>query len=312
MAILIDAPLWPAHGMLWSHLVSDSSYAELHEFARASGLARRSFDLDHYDVPETRYASLIAAGAIAVDPRELVHRLRGSGLRVKSRDREALRPARRLAYLAEEWRGLPTLLAAEGSAPQIEGWLSLGDELIDRWAEPHRAYHTLTHLEDVLLALDQLSIRGEAIAVETLLAAWFHDAVYTGRGNRDERDSAGLAVARLDSAGLDPQLSKLVGELVIETIPGGAGAAGNEGARHLLDADLAIFAAPTSRYTEYREAVRSEYAHVPEDQFREGRSRILDAYLERERIYATVPAHELWEGRARANLAAEVKALRAD
>ena len=58
--------------------------------------------------------------------------------------------------------------------------------------------------------------------------------------------------------------------------------------------------------------MRREYAHVPDDQFREGRSRILTPYLERDRIYATAPAHELWEGRARAILAAEVKALRAE
>jgi hypothetical protein len=87
MSILIDQPAWPAHGTLWSHLVSDTSLAELHAFAAAQGIPRRGFDRDHYDVPESRYESLVAAGAEPVDFRGLVTRLRASGLRVRARDR---------------------------------------------------------------------------------------------------------------------------------------------------------------------------------------------------------------------------------
>ena len=87
MAVLIDQAMWPAHGTVWAHLVSDSSLEELHEFARANGIPRRSFDLDHYDVPEHRVAELVAAGAEQVTGRELVIRLVRSGLRVKGRDR---------------------------------------------------------------------------------------------------------------------------------------------------------------------------------------------------------------------------------
>jgi len=87
MTVLIDAPIWPAHGTFWAHVVSDSSLTELHAFAEANDLPRRSFDLDHYDVPERRVADLIAAGATRVTGRELVIRLRESGLRVRARDR---------------------------------------------------------------------------------------------------------------------------------------------------------------------------------------------------------------------------------
>ena len=52
MTVLIDPPAWPAHGMLWSHLVSDASLDELHAFAAANGIAAARFDLDHYDVPD--------------------------------------------------------------------------------------------------------------------------------------------------------------------------------------------------------------------------------------------------------------------
>jgi hypothetical protein len=87
MTVLIDTAMWPAHGTVWAHLVSDSSLEELHDFARRNDIPARSFDLDHYDVPEQRVAGLIAAGATSVSGRELVTRLRDSGLRVRARDR---------------------------------------------------------------------------------------------------------------------------------------------------------------------------------------------------------------------------------
>ena len=107
MSILIDPPLWPAHGRLWSHLVSDTSLAELHLFARRAGLPERGFEGDHYDVPEERYADLVALGASPVGATELARTLRDSGLRFPKRKGE--RP------LARVEGGL----AAATSAPHI-------------------------------------------------------------------------------------------------------------------------------------------------------------------------------------------------
>lgn len=88
MTIWIDPPAWPAHGRLWSHLVSDTSYDELHDFAAAQGLPSRGFEGDHYDVPEERYAALVAAGARPVGGREVVRILQRSGLRIQKRRHE--------------------------------------------------------------------------------------------------------------------------------------------------------------------------------------------------------------------------------
>ncbi|MFC0678348.1 DUF4031 domain-containing protein [Lysobacter korlensis] len=85
--ILIDEAIWPAHGTLWAHLVSDSTLEELHAFARDAGVPPRSFDSDHYDVPQERRAELIARGATPVSGKELVRRLQASGLRVSQRQR---------------------------------------------------------------------------------------------------------------------------------------------------------------------------------------------------------------------------------
>ncbi len=87
MTIYLDPPLWPRHGKLWGHLVSDESTEELLTFAAKSGIPARAFDRDHVDVPAEMYPQLQEMGAVLVDSRELVRRLRASGLRVTAAQR---------------------------------------------------------------------------------------------------------------------------------------------------------------------------------------------------------------------------------
>lgn len=88
MTVLVDPPRWEAHGRLWSHVASDTSLAELHAFAAGAGIPRRSFEGDHYDIPQERYAEVVAAGATEVSGTELARRLRDSGLRFRKRKGE--------------------------------------------------------------------------------------------------------------------------------------------------------------------------------------------------------------------------------
>ncbi|WP_329020589.1 DUF4031 domain-containing protein [Streptomyces sp. NBC_00690] len=81
MTVYIDPPTWPGHGRLWSHLISDLSYEELHVFAASIGCPPRAFERDHYDVPSHRYADAVEAGAVEVSSREVVRLLVTAGLR---------------------------------------------------------------------------------------------------------------------------------------------------------------------------------------------------------------------------------------
>jgi hypothetical protein len=81
VAILIDPPKWFHRDRWWGHMVSDESYAELHDFAAALGVPRRGFERDHYDIPEHLHPAALAAGAELVTSKELVTRLTGAGLR---------------------------------------------------------------------------------------------------------------------------------------------------------------------------------------------------------------------------------------
>lgn len=81
MTVYIDPPTWPGHGRMWSHLVSDVSYDELHTFAQGLGVPRRAFERDHYDIPSHRYGDVVRAGAVEVSSREVVRLLYAAGLR---------------------------------------------------------------------------------------------------------------------------------------------------------------------------------------------------------------------------------------
>jgi uncharacterized protein DUF4031 len=83
--ILIDPPLVPSRGRMWSHLASDTSYDELHAFARQLGIPERGFDRDHYDVPEEWYDEAVAMGAVPVTSRVLIARVVAAGLRRRKR-----------------------------------------------------------------------------------------------------------------------------------------------------------------------------------------------------------------------------------
>ena len=87
VAVLIDEPMWWFKERRWSHMVSDSSYDELHDFAERSGIPRRGFHGDHYDVPEEFFDDMVIAGAIVVTSRVLLKRLRDGGLRLSPADR---------------------------------------------------------------------------------------------------------------------------------------------------------------------------------------------------------------------------------
>ncbi len=87
--IYVDEPLWPARGRLWSHLVSDVSYAELHAFAEMIGAPRRGFDRDHYDIPAARFPMAVWLGAQVVPGREIARILRASGLRRPKHEQRA-------------------------------------------------------------------------------------------------------------------------------------------------------------------------------------------------------------------------------
>ena len=326
MSIYIDPPTWPAHGTVFSHLISDASLAELHEFAAAAGISERAFDRDHYDVPAHLYDELVRAGAVELSGAELTRTLIASGLRIPLKERpEKIRPRLLRAWEAAFAPRLNTPRLKHVEAPamsqaQLTAQVAeLGESLLQAWEQPHRAYHHSGHLSQMLTDLDRLYAHCTqgSTPLALVLAAWFHDAVYEGAPGEDERRSEQLASASLEplvTAGLLggdelQMVSLLVRATATHELPEPADLpAGYEPAdiQFFLDADMAILAADSARYRRYLRGVRSEYSHFDDEAFRAGRTTFLRSILGRKRIFLSEQALHLWEEPARANLQAEL------
>lgn len=179
----------------------------------------------------------------------------------------------------------------------------LRDELLAAWDRD--GYHDLFHLTEVLDRLDVLTGAGAAVdRTVVVLAAWFHDAVYVGSDDDEERS------AQWAERALPPEYADEVARLVRMTThhrPTDDDMAGCA----LSDADLGILAAPRDRYDAYVAGVRADYAHVGDDDFRAGRAIVLADLAAKPALFHTPQARELWEARARANLERELGELRA-
>jgi predicted metal-dependent HD superfamily phosphohydrolase len=187
---------------------------------------------------------------------------------------------------------------------------ALTAELVARWSEPHRRYHTIAHLRSVLAAIEPLAgLAADPGAVR--LAAWFHDAYYEGRPGWDEERSAQLAQARLPACGLEDGRVREVARLVRVTA-GHTYDPGDADAAVLCDADLAVLGSAPGEYDAYATAVREEYRHVPDEPFRAGRAAVLRGLLAGDRLYGTAAGHDLWERQARDNMTRELTRLSED
>lgn len=184
------------------------------------------------------------------------------------------------------------------------------DDLLGRWAEPQRRYHTTAHLLAVLDHIDTLAPYAEHPDL-VRIAAWFHDAVYRPDRSENEERSARLAERALAEAGLSRRQTDEVARLVLLTTTHDAAPDDQDGAV-LCDADLAILAAAPDAYRAYTDAVREEYGFVPDDAFRAGRSAVLAQLLALPRLFRTPHGERRWEAAARANLTGELRALRAE
>ncbi len=183
------------------------------------------------------------------------------------------------------------------------------DDLLVRYRQLHRSYHTLEHVAAVLR--DAEALGGELDPVErahVALAACGHDVVYDGHPGADERASADWIRTALVAAAVSEPVAQRVAQLVLRTADHTADA-GDAAAAVLLDADLAVLASDADGYARYVAAVRAEYAHVPDAGWRAGRSAVVRSLLDRDPLYLGAGARARWQDAARANLRAELTQL---
>ena len=178
--------------------------------------------------------------------------------------------------------------------------IAIYDQLITRYSEPWRKYHTLQHLQECITLFDSvahLAVR----AAEVEAALWFHDAVYELHQPDNEGASAQLARQVLSASGVTSDVCSRIAELILLTKHNALPLAPDE--QLLVDIDLAILGASPSRFAEYERQIRVEYSFVPENDFREMRGDILRSFVTRAHLYSTPHFRGLLEQQARINLA---------
>jgi predicted metal-dependent HD superfamily phosphohydrolase len=183
----------------------------------------------------------------------------------------------------------------------------IGGALLQRYAEPHRAYHTGQHILALLhhaTAADSSLDDPHAVA----FAIWFHDAIYDPMRHDNEVQSAALARETLTKLG-DTAIIPAVEAMILATIKHQLPENASNDLKLFLDFDLSILGTPPETYAAYSAAIRSEYSFVPEENYRLGRRAILENFLQRDALYFTDYGHQKWETQARLNLAAEIATL---
>lgn len=207
-----------------------------------------------------------------------------------------------LGQVVVQWQHL---MAGIGGDP---GRVDLLERLVEAWREPHRAYHTMQHLQECLELLEAWVPAGEQRA-HLGMALWFHDVVYDTRAHDSEDRSIELARNQLAGAGVSLQSIGRISRL-IEVTKHSAVAPTTDDEHLMVDIDLAIFGASPARWDESCRQVRQEFAWVPLDVYCAKRGAFLDAVLARPRIYGTVHGVAR-EAQARSNIKREIDRLRA-
>jgi predicted metal-dependent HD superfamily phosphohydrolase len=207
----------------------------------------------------------------------------------------------------ELWRSFWGACGARGDPKAIF------EDLDRRYREPHRFYHTWEH---VRVCLEELAparpVCRDQIAVE--LALWCHDAVYDPRAKDNEKRSAAIARSAAVEMGLGESVAAETEALVLATTHGES--EGERGTwatdvRVALDVDLAILGRPPREFAVYERSIRAEYSFLSDEDYRKGRSLVLQSFASRPRIYRTALFEEKYERQARVNIQKSLERLAA-
>lgn len=187
-------------------------------------------------------------------------------------------------------------------------WRPLRQQVQGLYERPTRDYHNWNHVEACLHELDDVrSLCADADAVE--VAIWFHDCIYDVHRHDNEQRSADMAAELLAECAVPAPLIAEVQRLVLATKHNAAPDWGD--GELMVDIDLAILGKPTEMFDRYEQAIRQEYTFVAEPLFRQGRSKILQSFLDRPSIYLTDSFRARYEAAARANLSRSIRQLAA-
>lgn len=204
-------------------------------------------------------------------------------------------------YLQTNWQQLTHGLPAEKDA--YFQWLC------EQYTSSKRYYHTLEHIAAMLQLVDTyVALLTDKEMLQFTI--WYHDAVYKATKNTNEAQSAKIATEHLSVLGVAEatiaNCTALIHATKSHTLPPELN---TFDAKFLLNIDLAILAASQDNYFTYTKQIRKEYGMFPDILYKPGRKKVLQHFLQMERIYKTDIFFELYENQAKDNLALELSLL---
>lgn len=186
----------------------------------------------------------------------------------------------------------------------------LADELwadiVKQHSTKKRHYHNLTHLNNLLV---ELTVHTNIITnwPAVVLAICYHDVVYNVLKHDNEEQSAAYAGKKLLTAGAPQAVIQYCQSIILATKSHNV--SGDMDTNLFTDADLSILGKPWPVYEVYYTQIRKEYSVYPDIMYNPGRKKVLQHFLQMERIFKTAPFFNAYEAQARKNLAREMETL---
>jgi predicted metal-dependent HD superfamily phosphohydrolase len=209
-----------------------------------------------------------------------------------------------ITFLKVQWDKLASVYTSDETIKE-----EISQVLKEKYSEEHRFYHNLSHVKALLTLFE--SLKGKIQDHSAIrFSIWFHDVIYDTQRNDNEEESARLASEMLGKIHVNAETIEIVRDLILAT-KDHSGRNLSRDAKLFLDMDLAILGASKEIYKEYSQAIREEYSWVSESAYRKGRNKVLQSFIERERIYFTNEMQIRFEKQARININDEITLVNA-
>lgn len=215
--------------------------------------------------------------------------------------------------------GLTTFDVAMSQQQKIQLWQGLQQH----YSQPQRHYHTLQHIFAMCQYYEQLKQQLHEPMI-VLLAIYYHDVVYDAKRIDNEQQSCELFNTHFLGI-LSPNVLSKVSEMIMltqkhqlptdtpkHTSPSTVATLitkQKQDAAYFLDMDLSILGQAQQHYQNYANAIRQEYQHVIDSLYHQGRTKVLQQFLTRPRLFFTDYFYQRFEQQARRNIALEIQSL---
>lgn len=183
-----------------------------------------------------------------------------------------------------------------------ELWL----EIEENYSGKKRYYHTLAHLENLLVQL--LEVKDEIENWEVILyTLFYHDVIYNALRSDNEEKSAQLAKQRMEQLSVSYSTIEECVEQILATKSHSE--SNNSDTNYFLDADLSVIGQSWESYSVYYKNVRREYSIYPDLIYNPGRKKVVHHFLAMNRIFKTNKFYDKFEIQAKQNLQNELADL---